>query len=32
MSLSLRDLQAEAATAGFLPETPDKVVRLIGLP
>ena len=31
MSLSLRDLQAEAATAGFLPETLDKVIRLIGL-
>ena len=32
MSLSLRDIQAEAEAAGLLPETPDKVIRLIGLP
>ena len=31
MSLSLQDLQAEAAATGFLPETLDKVTRLIGL-
>lgn len=31
MNLSLQDLQAEAATTGFLPETLDKVIRLIGL-
>lgn len=31
MSLSLKDLQAEAAATGFPPETLDKVIRLIGL-
>lgn len=31
MNLSLQDLQAEAAATGFLPETLDKVIRLIGL-
>ncbi len=31
MNLSLNDLQAEAAATGFLPETLDKVIRLIGL-
>ncbi len=31
MILSLQDLQAEAAATGFLPETLDKVIRLLGL-
>lgn len=31
MNLSLQDIQAEAAATGFLPETLDKVIRLIGL-
>ena len=31
MNLSFDDLQAEAAATGFLPETLDKVIRLIGL-
>ncbi len=31
MNLSLQDLQVEAAATGFLPETLDKVIRLIGL-
>jgi len=31
MILSLQDLQAESAATGFLPETLDKAIRLIGL-
>ncbi|HGG60768.1 MAG TPA: hypothetical protein ENK26_12780 [Gammaproteobacteria bacterium] len=31
MNLTLQELQSEAATTGFPPETLDKVIRLIGL-